>query len=136
MSTLAAKLNEILGVEWACVRALRRAQDRCDDPGRREVIRRVRKDGSVGCATLAGVIRQCGARPTDVPSPRFSLQLRDETLADILDLAQSAQTHLIAELTALLDEPDLKDARTRIISLRQLHRDNLRWLTVARADQY
>ena len=48
MAGLVEKLNEILADEWACVRTLRRAETRCDDPGRLEMIKRVRKDCSVG----------------------------------------------------------------------------------------
>ena len=34
MAELVSQLNEILAVEWACVRALRRAESLCDDPGK------------------------------------------------------------------------------------------------------
>lgn len=132
MSQLADRLNEVLAAEWACVRALRRAESRCDEPGLLEVIKRVRKDCSVNCVTLANAIRALGGRPTDIPSTRFSLQLKDETLPDILDLAQSAQQHILAEITALVDEPDLKDSRSALALVLQLHRDNLRWLASAR----
>src|SRR5437016_4983182 len=44
VADLVAKLNEILADEWACVRALRRAETSCDDPGKLEVIKRVRQD--------------------------------------------------------------------------------------------
>jgi len=128
MSDLTGKLNEVLGDEWACVRALRRAESKCDDPGRLEVIKRVRKDCSLGCVSLANVIRQLGGRPTDIPSPRFSLKLADESLSDILDLAQSAQTHLVAEIEALIDEPALKESRTALDTVRRLHLENIRWL--------
>jgi hypothetical protein len=128
MRSLADRLNEILAAEWACVRTLRRAEARCDEPGPLEIIRRVRKDCSVNCVSLANIIRALGGRPTDIPSPRFSLQLKDETLPEILDLAQSAQQHIIAEVTALLDEPDLASSRSALGLVLQLHRDDLRWL--------
>ena len=91
MNGLTGKLNEILADEWACVRALRRAEAACDDPGKLEVIKRVRKDCSISSVNLANVIRGLGGRPTDVPSPRFSLKLSQESLDDALDMAQSAQ---------------------------------------------
>ncbi len=131
MNTLLDKLNEVLADEWACVRALRRAESACDDPGRREVIKRVRKDCSVNSVNLANVIRALGGRPTDVPSPRFSLKLTQESLDEALDLAQSAQQHIIAEIEALLDEPDLKSARTALAQIQQLHKENHRWLNTA-----
>jgi bacterioferritin (cytochrome b1) len=132
MNTLVDKLNEVLADEWACVRALRRAESACDDPGQREVIKRVRKDCSVNSVSLANLIRALGGRPTDVPSPRFSLKLAQESLDEAVDLAQSAQQHIIAEIESLLDEPDLKSARTSLAQVQQLHKEDLRWLNTAR----
>ena len=131
MADLAAKLNEILADEWACVRALRRAESACDDPGKREVIKRVRKDCSVNCVSLANAVRGLGGGPTDIPSARFSLKLSDESLADSLDLAQSAQEHILAEVDALIDEPDLKPCRDSLLTIRKLHTENIRWLKSA-----
>jgi hypothetical protein len=128
MPDLAAKLNEILADEWACVRALRRAESQCDDPGKLEVIKRTRKDCSYNCVSLANVIRSLGGRPTDIPSTRFTLKLSDESLADSLDLAQSAQKHIIAEIDALIDEPDLKPGRDALQTIRKSHGENIRWL--------
>jgi bacterioferritin (cytochrome b1) len=131
VSELVNKLNEILGNEWACVRALRRAESACDDPGRGEVIKRVRKDCSVNSVSLANVIRALGGRPTDVPSPRFSLKLSQESLDEALDMAQSAQQHVIVEIESLLDEPGLKSARTALAQVQQLHKEDVRWLNTA-----
>jgi hypothetical protein len=131
VSGLVDKLNEILADEWACVRTLRRAESKCTDPGMLEVIKRVRKDCSVNCVSLANVVRSLGGRPTDLPSPRFSLQLQNESLADIIDMAQSAQDHILAEINALLDEPDLKDVRNSLVTVAQLHKENRRWLASA-----
>jgi hypothetical protein len=128
MGDLAAKLNEILADEWACVRALRRAESQCDDPGKLEVIKRTRKDCSVNCVSLANVVRSLNGRPTDIPSPRFSLKLSDESLTDSLDLAQSAQKHVIAEIDTLIDEPDLKSCRDALLTIRKSHGENIRWL--------
>lgn len=131
MPDLVEKLNEILSAEWAAVRALRRAESACDEPGKLEVIKRVRKDCSVNCVSLAHVIRTLGGRPTDIPSARFSLKLTDESLGDALDLAQSAQDHILAEIDALLDEPELKDVRNSLVAAAQLHKENRRWLASA-----
>jgi hypothetical protein len=131
MSNLVSKLNEILADEWACVRVLRRAESVCDDPGKREVIKRIRKDCSVNCVSLANVIRSLGGRPTDVPSTRFSLRLSDESLADTLDMFQSAQQHIVDEIAALLDDPDLKSARSPLAQVQRLHKENIRWLKSA-----
>jgi bacterioferritin (cytochrome b1) len=131
MPDLAAKLNEILADEWACVRALRRAESQCDDPGKLEVIKRTRKECSVNCVSLANVIRSLGGRPTDIPSARFTLKLSDESLADSLDLAQSAQQHILAEINALIDEPDLKTCRDSLVTIRKSHDENIRWLAKA-----
>lgn len=128
MNTLAEKLNEILADEWACVRVLRRAESTCNDPGKLEVIKRVRKDCSVNCVNLANVIRAIGGRPTDIPSPRFSLKLREESLAEIIDLAQSAQRHIVAEIGALVDEPELKSSRSALDLVAQLHREDVIFL--------
>lgn len=128
MGDLAAKLNEILADEWACVRALRRAESQCDDPGKLEVIKRTRKDCSVNCVSLANVVRSLNGRPTDIPSPRFSLKLSDESLTDSLDLAQSAQKHVIAEIDTLIDEPELKPCRDALLTIRKSHGENIRWL--------
>jgi hypothetical protein len=126
-----AKLNEVLANEWACVRALRRAEKQCDDPGRIEVIKRVRKDCSLNSVNLANTVRELGGRPTDLPSPRFSLQLSQESLDDALDMAQSAQQHIIAEIESLLDDSGLKSARTALAQVQQLHKDDTRWLNTA-----
>jgi len=131
MGSAAEKLNEILADEWACVRALRRAESQCDDPGKREVIKRIRKDCSVNCVSLANVIRALGGRPTDIPSTRFSLKLSDESLTDTLDMFQSAQRHIVDEIAAVLDEADLKSARSALATVQQLHRENIRWLKSA-----
>ena len=128
MPNLAAKLNEILADEWACVRALRRAESQCDDPGKLEVIKRTRKDCSYNCVNLANVIRALGGRPTDIPSTRFTLKLSDESLSDSLDLAQSAQKHIVAEIDTLIDEPDLKPCRDALLTIRKSHGENIRWL--------
>jgi bacterioferritin (cytochrome b1) len=128
MSEWTDKLNEILGHEWACVRTLRRAEETCTEPGPLEVIKRVRKDSSVNCAALANVIRSLGGRPTDIPNPRFSLKLSGETVAEILDLAQSAQRHIVDELEILIGEPELRDVHAALSHARQLHKDNIRWL--------
>ena len=131
MAEIVAKLNEILADEWACVRALRRAESLCDDPGKLEVIKRVRKDCSVNCVTLANVIRALGAGPTDIPSARFSLKLSGESFGDILDMAQSAQEHIIAAVDALIDEMELKPHQAALLSVRKLHAENNRWLKSA-----
>jgi hypothetical protein len=128
MGDLAAKLNEILADEWACVRALRRAESQCDDPGKLEVIKRTRKDCSVNCVSLANVVRSLNGRPTDIPSARFTLKLSDESLTDSLDLAQSAQKHVIAEIDTLIDEPELKPCRDALLTIRKSHGENIRWL--------
>jgi hypothetical protein len=128
MADLIGKLNEILADEWACVRALRRAEALCDEPGKLEMIKRVRKDCSLSSVNLANAIRSLGGRPTDIPSPRFSLKLTNESLAEALDTAQSAQQHIIAEIDALLGEPDLRTARTALAQIQQLHKDDILWL--------
>ena len=125
MNGLTAKLNEILADEWSCVRTLRRAESLCDEPGQREVIKRVRKDCSVNCVSLANVVRGLGGGPTDIPSTRFSLKLSNESLTDVLDLAQSAQEHVIAEIDTLIDEPDIKSYRDPLVIIRKLHAENV-----------
>jgi hypothetical protein len=132
MAELVAKLNEILADEWACVRTLRRAEALCDDSGQREVIKRVRKDCSVNCVSLANTVRGLGGRPTDIPSARFSLKLSDESLADSLNLAQSTQEHLLAEIDAVIDEPDIKPHREALSLVRQLQAEDIRWLKSAK----
>ncbi|MCX7916467.1 MAG: hypothetical protein N3A53_09240, partial [Verrucomicrobiae bacterium] len=57
---LADRLNQVLGVEWACVRSLRRAEPLATDPALREVIKRIRKESSVHCVTLANAVRALG----------------------------------------------------------------------------
>jgi hypothetical protein len=131
VSTVAEKLNEILAGEWACVRTLRRAESQCDDPGKREVIKRIRKDCSVNCVSLANMVRTLGGRPTDIPSGRFSLKLTDESLADSVDLAQSTQEHIVAEIDAVIDEPEMKPRRDALLLVRKLHAENIRWLKSA-----
>src|ERR1017187_3791564 len=131
VAELVAKLNEMMADEWACVRTLRRAESVCDDPGKLEVIKRVRKDCSISCVSLANIIRGLGGRPTDVPSARFSLKLSDESLADCLDLAQSAQEHMVAEIDLVIDEPGIKPWRDALALVRELHVVDLRWLKSA-----
>jgi hypothetical protein len=131
VNVLIAKLNEVLAAEWACVRALRRAEKQSDDPGRIEVIKRVRKDCSLNSVNLANIVRELGGRPADLPSPRFSLKLSQESLDDALDMAQSAQQHIIAEVESLLDEPGLKSVRTAVAQVQQLHKEDTRWLDTA-----
>jgi hypothetical protein len=132
MAELVAKLNEILADEWACVRTLRRAEALCDDSGQREVIKRVRKDCSVNCVSLANTVRGLGGRPTDIPSARFSLKLSDESLADSLNLAQSTQEHLLTEIDTVIDEPEIKPYREAISLVRQLQAEDIRWLKSAK----
>jgi hypothetical protein len=131
MAELVAKLNEILADEWACVRTLRRAESLCDDPGKLEVIKRVRKDCSVNCVSLANAVRGMGGGPTDIPSARFSLMLADESLADSLDVAQSTQEHIVAEIDTLIDEPEINPRRDALLLVRKLHAENIRWLKSA-----
>ena len=131
MSELIAKLNEILSDEWACVRGLRRAEVLCEAPGQREVIKRIRKECSVNCANVAQVIRSLGGRPTDVPSPRFSLQIPSESLSEYLDMTQAAQQHIITEIEGVLGDPALKSCRSILSQIQQLHRDDSAWLTKA-----
>lgn len=131
VSTVAEKLNEILADEWACVRVLRRSESQCDDPVKREVIKRIRKDCSVNCVSLANVIRALGGSPTDISSARFSLKLSDESLTDTLYMFQSAQQHIIDEISTALDEPDLKSGRSPLATVQQLHKENIRWLKSA-----
>jgi hypothetical protein len=127
MAEIVAKLNEILADEWACVRTLRRAESLCDDPGKCEVIKRVRKDCSINCVSLANVVRGLGGGPTDIPSTRFSLKLTDESLADSLDMVQSAQEHLVAAMDTLIDETELKPYRGALVLVRKLHAEDIRW---------
>ena len=131
MAELVARLNEMMANEWACVRTLRRAESVCDDPGQLEVIKRVRKDCSVNCVNLANIIRGLGGRPTDIPSPRFSLKLVEESLADCLGLAQSAQEHIVAEIDTVIDEPEIKPYRGPLALVRELHVVDTRWLKSA-----
>lgn len=116
MSEVVTKLNEILADEWACVRALRKAEASSDEPGQREVLKRVRKDCSFNCVALTNVIRALGGRPTDVPSGAYA------------DDAQAAQRQIITKLDALLNEPALQALRTQLAQVQQLHRDDVRWL--------
>ena len=132
MNSTVEKLNEILADEWACVRALRRAEPLCDDQGRCEVIKRIRKDCSYSSVSLTNVIRSLGGRPTDVPSARFSVKLAAESLDEVLDMAQSIQRHIVAEIDSLIDEPALKSARSVLAKVQQLHRDDARWLDAAK----
>ena len=131
MDGLTTKLNEILADEWSCVRTLRRGESLCDEPGQREVIKRVRRDCSVNCVSLANIVRGLGSRPTDIPSARFSLKLSDESLADVLDLAQSTQEHIMSEIDTLIDEPEIKSYRDPLLIVRKLHTENIRWLKSA-----
>jgi len=131
MAELAARLNEMMASEWACVRTLRRAESLCDDPGQLEVIKRVRKDCSVNCVSLANIIRGLGGRPTDIPSARFSLKLVEESLTDCLDLAQSTQEHIVAEIDLVIDEPGIKSWRDPLALVRELHVTDTRWLKSA-----
>ena len=131
MAEIVTKVNEILADEWACVRTLRRAESICDDPGKLEVIKRVRKDCSVNCVSLANVVRGLGAGPTDMPSARFSLKLTDESLSDCLDLVQSAQSHIVAAVDALIDSVELKACRETLLPVRQLHTEDIPWLKSA-----
>ncbi len=133
MNELTAKLNEILADEWSCVRTLRRAESLCDEPGQGEVIKRVRRDCSVSCVNLANIVRGLGGRPTDIPSARFSLKLSDESLADVLDLAQSTQEHILSEIDTLIDEPEITSYRVPLVVVRKLHTENIRWLKSATA---
>lgn len=128
MPEIVGKLNEVLADEWACVRVLRRAESLCDDPGKLEVVKRVRKDCSVNCVSLTNVIRGLGGRPTDIPSARFSLKLSGESLADSLDMAQSAQEHVVAAVDTLIDEMELKPHQQALLLIRKLHTENVRWL--------
>jgi hypothetical protein len=59
---------------------------------------------------------------------RFSLKLSDESLADSLDMAQSAQEHVVAAVDALIDEAELKPHRQALLLVRKLHVENMRWL--------
>jgi bacterioferritin (cytochrome b1) len=122
------KLNEILADEWAAVRALRRAEKVCVEPGLIEVIKRVRKNSSVTCVSLSGVIRALGGRPTDVPSARFSLQLSDETAGEALDMGMVALQHVEDEIKKLLDLPALLESRRALAAIVQLQREDIRWL--------
>jgi hypothetical protein len=128
---LTAKLNEILADEWSCVRTFRRAELLCNEPGLGEVIKRVRKDCSVNCVSLANIVRGLAGRPTDIPSARFSLKLSDESLPDVLDLAQSTQEHILSEIDTLIDEPEIKSYRAPLVIVRKLHTENIRWLKSA-----
>jgi bacterioferritin (cytochrome b1) len=134
MAELVAKLNEMLADEWACVRTLRRAEALCDDSGQREVIKRVRKDCSVNCVSLANTVRGLGGRPTDIPSARFSLKLSDESLADSLNLARSAQEHLLVEIDAVIDEAEIKPYREALSLVRELQAEDIRWLKSAKIE--
>jgi hypothetical protein len=131
MVELVAKLNELLADEWACVRTLRRAESLCDEPGQGEVIKRLRRDCSVNCVSLANIVRGLAGRPTDVPSARFSLKLSDESLPDVLDLAQSTQKHIMSDIDTLIDEPEIKSYRAPLVVVRKLHTENIRWLKSA-----
>ena len=128
MHNLVDKINEILADEWACVRALRRAESQCDDPGQREMVKRVRRDCGINCVGLANAVRGLGGRPTDIPSARFTLKLADESSADSLDLAYSAQYHIVAEIEKLIDEPELKPYRDSLLTIRKLHTEDIHWL--------
>jgi bacterioferritin (cytochrome b1) len=134
MAEIVTKLNEILADEWACVRTLRRAESLCDDPGKLEVIKRVRKDCSVNCVSLANVVRGLGGGPTDIPGARFSLKLTGESLTDSLDLAQSTQAHIVAEIDAVIDGSETKPYRDALLTVRKLHTENIRWLKSALVD--
>ena len=133
MNGLTTKLNEILADEWSCVRTLRRAESLCDEPGQREVIKRVRKDCSVNCVSLANAVRGLGGDPTDIPSARFSLKLTDESLTDSLDFAQSTQEHVVAEIDVVIDGSEIKTYRDALLTVRKLHIENIRWLKSAMA---
>ncbi|HTS17079.1 MAG TPA: DUF6306 domain-containing protein [Verrucomicrobiae bacterium] len=131
MADIVAKVNEILADEWAGVRVLRRAESLAEDPGAHEVIKRVRKDCSVNCVSLANIVRGLGGRPTDIPSARFSLKLANESLAECLDLVQSAQEHIVAEVDSIIDGVELKSCREALLLVRKLHAEDIRWLKSA-----
>jgi hypothetical protein len=62
---------------------------------------------------------------------RFSLKLADESLADCLDLAQSTQEHIMAEIDVVIDEPVIKSWRDPLLLVRELHVTDIRWLRSA-----
>jgi hypothetical protein len=107
---------------------LRRAEALSEEPGQLAVLKRVRKECSFHCVTLANAIRALQGRPTDLPSARFSLKLADENLGEAIDLVQSAQQHIIAAITALIDEPGLAASRSALAQVLRLHQDDVRWL--------
>jgi len=131
VADVVAKLNEILADEWACVRALRRAEALTDEPGKLEVIKRVRKDCSFSCVGLANIVRALGGRPTDLPGTRFSLKLAEESFADAVDMVQSAQRHIVDEIGVVIDDSAVHSVRTQLSQIQQLHKDDVRWLTAA-----
>jgi hypothetical protein len=131
VADVVAKLNEILADEWACVRVLRRAEALSDEPGKLEVIKRIRKDCSFSCVGLANIVRTLGGRPTDVPSMRFTLKLTQESFADAADLVQSAQRHIVEEIGTMIDEPAVKAVRAQLSQIQQLHKDDIQWLKAA-----
>ncbi|MEI6083836.1 MAG: DUF6306 domain-containing protein [Verrucomicrobiota bacterium] len=131
MADVVAKLNEILADEWACVRALRRAEALSDEPGRLEVIKRVRKDCSFSCVGLANIVRALGGRPTDLPGTRFSLKLTEESFADAVDMVQAAQRHIIDEIGSVIDEASVASVRSQLSQIQQLHKDDIQWLKAA-----
>jgi hypothetical protein len=121
MITIIEKLNEVLGHELACSWTLRRAASICIAPDRKREIASLREVCDVNCANLAVVVANYGGLPTKTPSPRFSIRLRDESLEEVLDLAHSAQVHILGELEGLLDEPELKGAREELRAIRRDH---------------
>jgi hypothetical protein len=52
-------------------------------------------------------------------------------LSAILDLSQSTQEQILAEIDALIDEPDIESYRDLLLIVRKLHAENLRWLKSA-----
>ncbi len=74
------------------------------------------------------MVRGLGGGPTDITGARFSLKLSDESLADSLDMAQSAQEHIVAAVDALIDETELKLHRHALLLVRRLHAEDIRWL--------
>jgi hypothetical protein len=122
MRTTIEKLNEVLGHELACSHTLRRAEAVCPRGIRQQQIAYVRESCDVNCVNLAAVVTNCGGLPNQVPNPRFTIRLMGETIGEILDLALSAQVHILGEIESLVDDHDLRGVRQELLAIRADHR--------------
>ena len=131
MDVAVSRLSALIADEWCCVWILSHALSVCRDSRQHELIQRILPGFTEIYLELQKIIRVCGWEPGQCVSGCVPPRAVKHSLDDNLELVESTQKNIIAQIDALLAELVDEAPSELLAAIRQFHVDCVRWLRAA-----